>query len=428
MFPGRKASAKLLAVSRCTSISNPADFFRKSQESWYTWVLEPIFGIEYVVLGIIFEKKKLQNEKGMVKIFLEPSAIRVRSRVTSRRLCAIVGSATDHHCPSPIVFRCRRGPTIKCCPCSHVSTFFPIFTPEAPSRCLIPRSLPAPDSPSPPRHSSPPFYQSPLTIMPSPLNLAAASRPVAGLPQYTASSPPPCYPSPKYSDPPAPVKKSKSTQKPPSCPKPTRNIVSDPVHDLFSPRTWAKDGFQLYPDEVDATVAEFRNSVVCSKTFDTDRFTESGPSEARIDKFLKETELYDCETKRWRDIPEVCTKVGKLFRPMRVLVDAITEHFGYVTTRPVVDSFHIPENRLEFNQPHQKSNCVYRPTPLKKIPHMMALGVSGSNFGPLPSVFESGPSYAACISPVELQIEDQRNSTSDLIQLALYARCACLTL
>jgi hypothetical protein len=53
---------------------------------------------------------------------------------------------------------------------------------------------------------------------------------------------------------------------------------------------------------------------------------------------------------------------------------------------------------------------------------MMALGVSGSNFGPLPSVFESGPSYAACISPVELKIDEECDYTSDLIQLAVYAR------
>ncbi|KAF8202523.1 hypothetical protein BJ912DRAFT_1053694 [Pholiota molesta] len=244
---------------------------------------------------------------------------------------------------------------------------------------------------------------------------------MAGLPQYTAPSPSTCYPSPKYSDPPSPV--TKSTQKPPKRPKPARYLLLDNEYDLFSPQNWAKDGFELYPDEVDATMAELRKIQSSVPRFSACNISLNlcHHGHASIN-FWREPNSTIQKKKRWREIPGVCMDMCQLIRPMRVLIDAIMEHFGYATTRPVVDSFRIPADCLEFDQLHRKPDCVYLTTPLKRIPHMMALGVSGSNFGPLPSVFESGPSYAACISPVELKIDEECDYTSDLIQLAVYAR------
>ncbi|KAF9486555.1 hypothetical protein BDN70DRAFT_774253, partial [Pholiota conissans] len=144
--------------------------------------------------------------------------------------------------------------------------------------------------------------------------------------------------------------------------------------------------------------------------------------DASIKEFLRSTPLYDSRHRRWHKVPRECTDVQQLYRPFRTIVDAVCDHFGYAQSRPVVDSFHIPPAKLFFSEPHQLEGSRYRSEPLKRVPHLMALGLEGANFGPLPSPFESGPSYTSMISPVEIQIDAKLNFHSDLAQLGLYAR------
>ena len=94
---------------------------------------------------------------------------------------------------------------------------------------------------------------------------------------------------------------------------------------------------------------------------------------------------------------------------MRDLVFAVFDYFGY-THSAAIDSFNLPTHSPEHNMK------------MKVLPHFMGLG-RGSNFGPLPCGFESGPSYAACTSFLDLQIEDNLHPDNDALQLALYARC-----
>jgi hypothetical protein len=280
---------------------------------------------------------------------LIPYGNELAARLTSDRTRAPHARCAHYSNTWPIVLLCRRRSTIKCC--SFAPTFPPIFPPNP----ILCSRFHIASSSIITTISSVPF-----TIMPylCPLDFT-----MAGLPQYTAPSPSTCYFSPRYSDPPSLV--TKSTQKPPTRPKPARYLLLDNEYDLFSPRNWAKDGFQIYPDEVDATMAKLRNSVVCAKVFGMQHFIESVPSRACIDNFLERTELYNSGKKRWREIPGVCTGMCQLIRPMRVLIDAIMEHFGYATTRPVVDAFCIPADCLEFDQPHRKPHREKPPSRIR---------------------------------------------------------------
>lgn len=175
---------------------------------------------------------------------------------------------------------------------------------------------------------------------------------------------------------------------------------------LFSPTHWADEGLVVDLKEIQETRDEFWGSIIRSNEFGKDTFAGMVQSDFVIEDFLEQTDCYDSDNARWRHVPRRCRNVSELFEPMRNLVSAVFEHFRY-THSAAIDSFNIPTYSPEHN--------------MKLLPHFMGLGW-GSNFGPLPSAFESGPSYAACTSFLDLQTEDNRNYDEDVIQLAIYAR------
>ncbi|KAF9486552.1 hypothetical protein BDN70DRAFT_870137 [Pholiota conissans] len=191
---------------------------------------------------------------------------------------------------------------------------------------------------------------------------------------------------------------------------------SEISNDPFSPSDWAEDGEELYPGSIDDMVKEFNGRIHQQDTLG-ESFTRPVASDREIRAFLSQANLFNFQKHRWENIPVECTTIRQLLRPLRAIADAVVDYF--ISSRIFMDSLHIPTHLLECYDP---DDGQHRRAPFKRLPHLMTLGLSGPNFGPLQSPVESGPSYTSMISPAEIQIDALRDFQSDFIQLAIYAR------
>ncbi|KAF9476023.1 hypothetical protein BDN70DRAFT_882988 [Pholiota conissans] len=204
-------------------------------------------------------------------------------------------------------------------------------------------------------------------------------------------------------------------------PSPPAQLVHPEGNRDLSPSHWAEDGIErIASGEVDVIWDEFRHSIATSDALGKTSFSGNVPSDSDIKEFLRGADCYDHHKRQWRDVPSNCSTVQELFKPMRAIVDSIMEYFCYDSLRPVVDSFNIPRDKLEFRGPRKSSKQLSER--FKQLPHMMAVGLQGSNFGQQPSPSESGPSYARAVSLLELQTEERIHFEDDLVQMAIYVR------
>lgn len=175
--------------------------------------------------------------------------------------------------------------------------------------------------------------------------------------------------------------------------------------DIFSPKRWDDDEAGLDYHEIKRVVDDLIHVTVQSDSFGRTTFDSKVVSSAAIEAFLEHTRLYDNRTGRWRNIPVACAEQTELYSSIRKIIDAILGHFNYRHC-VVMDSFNLPAYNTSAR--------------IKILPHFMGLGW-GSNFGPMTDLFESGPSYAACTSFLELRTERTRCPESDIGRLAHYA-------
>ncbi|KAF8955208.1 hypothetical protein BDZ97DRAFT_1674590 [Flammula alnicola] len=137
-------------------------------------------------------------------------------------------------------------------------------------------------------------------------------------------------------------------------------------------------------------------------------------SDEDIHDFLKSTDLYDTEAKRWRPIKrEPYKDEPKLYGPILAIIQGILQYFDYADTRSVVNTHNIQYKHVEGRE-------EYNPPELTTSPDMAILG-SGDNFNP-EAVRAGVPSYEICASPVEIKTQKNYSANANLVQIAIYVR------
>ena len=164
-----------------------------------------------------------------------------------------------------------------------------------------------------------------------------------------------------------------------------------------------------------------------------DMFIKKVASIEEINLFLATTDLYDNTEKRWTKVPDTPKLEKELYEPMCDIFKAILDHFGYSSTRTVIDSHATALTHVEGNE-----RLASTSTPLKSSPDITIKG-RGPNFGPNlksrkklrnktkkdedeTATKKDFPDYHSCVSHCEHKTESNRNYPHDLAQTGVYVR------
>ncbi|KDR85790.1 hypothetical protein GALMADRAFT_234869 [Galerina marginata CBS 339.88] len=144
------------------------------------------------------------------------------------------------------------------------------------------------------------------------------------------------------------------------------------------------------------------------------------PDESKVTEFLEHCSLYDNSAKRWRDIPdEKIQHENVLYSPIREILQAVVDYFGYSDSREVFDTHKVqyPSHRQEGSGNNDATKD------LKSSPDIMirARGSVSKNF-----MFKPEPlkrqDYTRGISPTEVKTQRNRRLFDNICQTAVYAR------
>lgn len=140
--------------------------------------------------------------------------------------------------------------------------------------------------------------------------------------------------------------------------------------------------------------------------------------DADIDSFLRGSSLYNNQKQNWTSLEAFITTEGfkknsiheeQLYIPLEGIFQEVLSHFGLDDTRQVAATHN---TKLPHHSKHGEKT-------LRSSPDFLILGRKGKFF---PNESFSKPSYADCVSPIEVKTESGYSFNENKYQVAVYAR------